>query len=272
VNPAFAAEPLESRQLLAASVWHVAGDDAGDDKGDRIIVEPTPGQWRVIRAVVNGRVVASREITQFSRLEIRAKAGNDLVMVRLGQRYRDLRVRAFGGLGDDVLIGGANIDELVGNGGDDHIDGRGGSNMLHGGFGFDKIAGPERDVSDVREARVDRTRRTRVVPPVPTPEPPVVVPPPQVPSELADGINRFAFAFYRKLVEQTPDANLLFSPLSLVTALSLLLPASRGQTREQLLSALRSSSPPCASPPTPPPSSTSSNDSTPPPPPARLTP
>ena len=56
---------------------------------------------------------------------------------------------------------------------------------------------------------------------------------PEVPPQIAESVNEFAFDFYRKVYET--DENVFFSPVSVYTAFSVLYEGARGDTAEQML-------------------------------------
>ena len=58
-------------------------------------------------------------------------------------------------------------------------------------------------------------------------------------TELTEGTNGLAFDLYETLVSETPDENLLASPISITTALAMAYAGARGETREQMREALR---------------------------------
>src|SRR5688500_19417728 len=81
-------EPLESRRLMSAGlgsggVWKIRGD-AARDRDDVILVEASPDDASLVRATVNGVVVATHPARDVSRIEVRAGRGNDSVVVNLG--------------------------------------------------------------------------------------------------------------------------------------------------------------------------------------------
>ena len=56
---------------------------------------------------------------------------------------------------------------------------------------------------------------------------------PEVPPQIAESVNEFAFDFYRNVSEA--DENVFFSPVSVYVAFSVLYEGARGQTAEQML-------------------------------------
>lgn len=249
-------ERLEARQMLSAAVWYISGHDRTADPGDAIVIEAVPGRAGWVRATVNGREVAARPVAEIAGIRIDSNKGNDLVHVRLGRRFAHLRTVVYGGPGDDVLIGGATRDVLRGGRGDDRLHGRANANILNGQVGADHFYRGSQDIIRMNAGDQFVTQiLPRMIAPAPATPPPETEPPPRIwpPSRLpdpqplddaaaanvSDAITKFAFAFYRKLAEQKGEENLLFSPASLVTAMSMLLPAARGETLEQMLSAMR---------------------------------
>lgn len=61
-------------------------------------------------------------------------AGNDTV-----RHNMNIRINAWGGAGNDVLVGGTAADQLVGGVGDDRLIGRAGTDALYGGWGNDTL-------------------------------------------------------------------------------------------------------------------------------------
>ena len=57
----------------------------------------------------------------------------------------DLPSKAYGGSGDDTLIGGANVDKFYGGYGNDALRGNGGDDTLHGDKGSDNVIGGDGD-------------------------------------------------------------------------------------------------------------------------------
>jgi serpin B len=245
-------EPLEPRQFLAAdAVWEI---NAAHAPGSSISVTAVPGKEGLLRVSVNGTKVGARRVEKVGGIRIRTGDGNDLVRVRLDDRFAELPTTVLGGAGRDVLIGGASRDVLRGGPGNDRLDGRGNADFVKGGPGADRIRTHGLDEDTVRDDPADRFVDgvvPRIIEPASQPPEPEPAYPPYgslpEPQPLDDSpattvnqaINRFAFATYRKLVEQKRQENILFSPSSLATMLSMLLPAARGRTLEQMLSALR---------------------------------
>jgi serpin B len=244
--------------LAASAIWHVTGLDHASNPADAIVVEAHPGKTGWLRATINGRKAAVQRLAEIGGIEIHAGDGNDLVHLRLGAKYADLRTTLRGGAGDDVLIGGATRDKLRGGPGDDRLDGRANADVLIGQRGADRIRHqPGQDTlrHDPDDRSVTRVRPQVIVPKTPAPQPePEPEPEPWIPpydarpeprpldaspaATVPDAMNRFAFAFYRQLIETRGDENILFSPSSLTTMLSMLLPAARGQTLDQMLAAM----------------------------------
>ena len=70
---------------------------------------------------------------------IRAGNGNDLIVVGGGSNGNSFN-EAYGGGGDDILVGGIYKDHLFGGAGDDVLIGRGGGDILDGGADFDVVS------------------------------------------------------------------------------------------------------------------------------------
>lgn len=104
---------------------------SGHDRVD-VSVDPATGERVVVVNAVATRYPPGSSIT------IRTGDGDDTVLVAPDTR---LRVRIFGGPGDDVLTGGDGDDELDGEAGDDELRGGGGNDRISGGRGRDYIDG-----------------------------------------------------------------------------------------------------------------------------------
>lgn len=97
------------------------------------MIDRGPGAGGV-KVWLNGR---SATFGGVSEVDVFGNAGDDLVFTD------DVRqsVWAFGGAGDDVLVGGRGDDVLVGSGGDDVLIGGSGRDVLIGGRGRDGLWG-----------------------------------------------------------------------------------------------------------------------------------
>ncbi len=72
------------------------------------------------------------------RVYFEGREGNDRIEISANLK---LRLEAYGGAGNDTLIGALAHDSLVGNGGDDYIAGGAGNNTMRGALGSDRLFG-----------------------------------------------------------------------------------------------------------------------------------
>jgi Ca2+-binding RTX toxin-like protein len=140
------ADTLKVDDLAGTDVTSVNGDLAafdgtGDGSADRVVVEGTEGDDALSLGgdaggiAINGGAVAVGATG--------AEPGTDLVQVDAlggadaveGSGLVGVGLVAFGGEGDDVLIGGTGADSLFGEGGDDVLLGGPGVDLLDGGTG-----------------------------------------------------------------------------------------------------------------------------------------
>jgi hypothetical protein len=138
-------ETLEGRRLMSAAVagdvWQIRGDDPGRGKADAIVVEPTPENPAVLRAVINGQVAGTAELSPITRIEIDGGDGDDRISVQLGSAASAVATRLVGGKGNDFLTGSANADVIVGGVGNDTLEGGAGDDTLDGDAGNDRLLG-----------------------------------------------------------------------------------------------------------------------------------
>lgn len=137
-------EQLEGRVLLsgssASSTWTILGDLSRRHPNDSIVVGIDPATHK-LRARINGISVGSRWFRGLSSIEIGAGRGNDRVSVELGEAGQGITVAAWGGQGDDKMIGDAGNQVFYGNQGHDTLDAAGGDDSLYGGAGDDDLFG-----------------------------------------------------------------------------------------------------------------------------------
>lgn len=134
-------EQLEDRRVLTGiQLWNQSlflTGSAGDDQvtvsraGDTIAVALTSGETSLHRSFPASQV---REIL------FTGGDGNDRLANQTG-----LPTRAWGGAGDDILVGGSGPDELVGGPGHDLLDGGAGADRIWGAEGNDLITGGSGD-------------------------------------------------------------------------------------------------------------------------------
>jgi uncharacterized secreted protein with C-terminal beta-propeller domain len=143
---------LEARQLLSAGgaggnaweTWVIRGDASRRHPNDVIVVDVDPADAGVARASVNGRVVATHALAGLKTVEIGAGRGDDVVRVELGKDGGVL-VRAWGGFGNDQLLGDGGQQQFYGGPGADRIDAAGGDDTLLGNDGNDDLTAGDGD-------------------------------------------------------------------------------------------------------------------------------
>jgi len=135
-------EPLEVRRLLssAAQVWQIRGDIDPKNLNDIITVQPTSADPSMLQATINGTVLATRNASDLRAILIFAGRGNDQITADTGT-YTSIRVREFGGPGNDSLVGSDGNDQLFGQNGNDSLAGGKGDDTLDGGLGNDVLFG-----------------------------------------------------------------------------------------------------------------------------------
>lgn len=137
-------ERLEPRFALSVSwsfgEWSITGDDDPAHPDDTIIVDRDPAETRMLRAVVNGAVVATRRASTVNLIRIAGGRGDDSITIDLPDITR-IKTRLFGGDGDDTILGGAGRDRIRGGDGSDTINGGDGGDALSGGTGDDSLVG-----------------------------------------------------------------------------------------------------------------------------------
>lgn len=135
---------LEDRKLLAAdiagispvtlnpltSVLRIQGTDSDDS-----VYVATPNETEV-RVNFNGEYCVFPR-SEVSQIRFTGLDGNDI----FGGALSDIPIVAFGGEGNDRLVGGSAVDRLLGEDGDDLILGGGEDDTLLGGVGDDFIRG-----------------------------------------------------------------------------------------------------------------------------------
>jgi Ca2+-binding RTX toxin-like protein len=167
-------EQLEARRLMAASVTYDAQTRAltivGDQYADALSVrfEGSVVQGNLVSQSANGTSIDipfSRNIAEVSTIKFDALAGYDTLVVSQGvlsagvslantrveflggldddvmRNMSSVRSTAFGGGGDDNLLGGSATDVLHGDSEKDNLDGGGGVDYVFGDFGADTIRG-----------------------------------------------------------------------------------------------------------------------------------
>ena len=128
-------EPLESRQLLAANITLNSGGQLilhGTHRDDTAVVSTDNNQIVVQLNNLNQNFDAS----QVQQIMFQGRRGDDSF-----NNTTDLPSIAWGGRGDDTLIGGSANDEIDGGAGNDNLQGNGGSDQLRGRRGADNLQG-----------------------------------------------------------------------------------------------------------------------------------
>jgi uncharacterized secreted protein with C-terminal beta-propeller domain len=135
---------LEQRiQLSAAGVWLIQGDVDPKVPSEAIVVSRDSHDPSVLRATVNGKMVASRALTGLTQIQIGAGRGADFVSVELGDApaVNKIDIRVWGGRGNDTIMGDSGDQCLYGGPGDDVLDAGRGNDTLWGNNGNDDLAG-----------------------------------------------------------------------------------------------------------------------------------
>ncbi len=138
-------ERLEARELMAASfsdgLWIVRGDTDPGAIADTIVIDRDPAAPSMLRAVVNGNAIDSREDATVARIRVIAGRGDDTVRIdeRMGAITQPATIIA--GAGHDLIEGGASADRLLGGPGRDTLRGGDGDDAIFGGAGVDRLEG-----------------------------------------------------------------------------------------------------------------------------------
>jgi Ca2+-binding RTX toxin-like protein len=133
-----ALESLEDRLAPAIAVSVTPGNDlliVSNAAADQVVVSQVGAFYRVSNFGAVVAFVPTASVTG-GDLIFHGNAGNDYL-----RNDTALRTWAYGGLGNDVLIGGSNFDRLDGGLGDDLLLGRSGNDHLIGGAGNDRMSG-----------------------------------------------------------------------------------------------------------------------------------
>jgi hypothetical protein len=131
-------EPLENREMMAAYISAGALVIAGTAANDSArVYNHSSTQYRVNFNGVDQYFAKSAITTNTVRFY--GYAGNDY----FNNYVTTMRNIAYGGTGDDTLIGYNNIDYLYGEDGNDTLYGYGGNDYLYGGAGHDKLYGQD---------------------------------------------------------------------------------------------------------------------------------
>ena len=129
-----ALEILEEKKLLAADIGISDGALVieGTSQDDTVVVSEASS----LVTVRNGDETLTFSRNGFSRIEFRGHDGDDHF-----ENNTSLLSTAYGGRGNDTLIGGSHNDELRGGPDNDTIIGNDGHDDLHGDYGNDVIDG-----------------------------------------------------------------------------------------------------------------------------------
>lgn len=133
-----ALESLEDRLAPAIAVGVTAANDlliVSNAASDQVVVSQVGAFYRVTNFGAIVALVPSAAVTGGDVI-FQGNAGNDYFRNDTG-----LRALAYGGLGNDLLIGGSNNDRMDGGAGNDGLYGRLGNDVLSGGAGDDRMGG-----------------------------------------------------------------------------------------------------------------------------------
>ncbi len=131
-------ESLEDRKLMAASVDLNGGvlEIEGTSGNDHVQVSTSGNMLNVF--VLNGTTFSVQSFNKHYVEEI-SFVGNN------GDDYfrndADIESRAYGGYGNDTLVGGSHADSLFGDSGNDILRGNYGNDFIRGGSGNDSLLG-----------------------------------------------------------------------------------------------------------------------------------
>jgi Ca2+-binding RTX toxin-like protein len=135
-------ERLEKRELRAVDIRYDAVNDLlrmkSDGASDR--VEVYQANSGVINVKVNGvdRYSQILKLNPVTQLHFSGNDGHDRF-----QNITSIRATAYGGNGNDTLIGGGGTDTLYGEAGADNLSGGGGTDYLYGGTEKDSLNGDD---------------------------------------------------------------------------------------------------------------------------------
>jgi len=166
VAPRVAAEVLEARRLLSASVIGNVLVVTGTSSAEHIEVYSQPADNNNIYVDINfvSPTFGPFNPANITKTQINGLAGNDTVLaypglpasfglpfpaeiyggdgndsIQLGTDHNDT---AYGGAGNDTVVDpGAGNDLVYGDDGDDNLQGRDGNDTIYGGIGYDTVSG-----------------------------------------------------------------------------------------------------------------------------------
>jgi len=140
IRPLF--EELESRALPSADpIWIIQGDQTPANLNDTIVIQRSPINVNVIRAVVNGVVVDTHRRDNLAELRILGGLGDDTISVNIDNHANTFLIRVLGGDGNDTIRGTNGNDYLFAGAGNDIVDGGKGTDWVRGGSGDDTLRG-----------------------------------------------------------------------------------------------------------------------------------
>ncbi|WP_181164520.1 calcium-binding protein [Amaricoccus solimangrovi] len=125
--------------------YDTAEVNGADTDGDEFVVEGAAGHVRFERVNLGPFALDIRET---EKLVVKGLGGDDEIDAS-GLEAGAIRLRAYGGDGDDELTGGSGDDYLSGGDGDDHLAGEVGDDVMKGGDGDDVMEWDNGDGSDV---------------------------------------------------------------------------------------------------------------------------
>jgi len=152
---------------VTVKVDHATLRVEGSVDADSILLRIRPNETGILQVLADGRQVGNIDRDRFRAIDIRARAGNDTVLVDEsfgvftnlpttidGGDGSDVLVadigpvQLVGGAGNDLLLGGDAADLLLGGDGNDTIDGNKAADVAFGGDGNDTFIWDPGDASD----------------------------------------------------------------------------------------------------------------------------
>jgi len=127
--------------LAAASIAFDSGsgviDITGSGKDDAVEVSETPGNRITVRVQTGSKTKEKVfDHSKVNKIRFGGGEGDDVFV-----NNTSIRSKAYGGIGNDLIIGGTARDHLYGGWGDDMLFGGGADDVLKGSFGNDVLDG-----------------------------------------------------------------------------------------------------------------------------------
>jgi len=143
-GPSASFESLEARRPLAADIgtalWRITGDHVRGHFDDTIVVDRDPAHAGLLRATVNGTVVATRREAAVRVIHVFGGRGDDTITIDIPGNTK-IRTWLVGGAGNDTIQGGEAADHIEGGTGNDTLNGGAGNDAIEGGDGDDSLVG-----------------------------------------------------------------------------------------------------------------------------------